>query len=279
MENDQQGMLDEEDTVILSQNEHSEQLGAISERLATLLAFIHTYFDERIDHEDLTSFNFCLQRLFSGIDMLYIALLPELKRYTAQQQRNYYTLPNQGQVQSEQAANRYYIWVCLQKVKHQLERIEAHCQLANNLAVALLEALTLHEPAANEQPVALLPTISREQWKNELAVVTDRVGDWQHKHGEQGAFSMQFAGQLTSIPTLAHMDTAFDLLLDNASAIFGTILADFRAVTPGDDEVLATLLLDIMQKNDLLLWHIDVLLEPLSPLLKQFTVNTRVTRP
>lgn len=234
----------------------------VKNSLTTLLTYIQTYFDQRIIAEDLESFTFCFHRIFNSIDTLYLLRLPDLAVYT----NRLNTLANiQAQIDVH-----YHIWLCLQATKQQLERLEAHCQLATNLTFALLTALSLEEPPINTQELLYQHIITQEEWERELTVITERSNDWLQSHHNCPPLIAQFP----HIPAMLHGDTALDALLDNACAIFSDIFADFRTLTPGDDETLATLLLDIMQKVDLILLQVDIVLEQLYPLLKQFTVNT-----
>jgi hypothetical protein len=84
---------------------------------------------------------------------------------------------------------------------------------------------------------------------------------------------VQFADFIDDIPGLLQVDSAFSLLLDHSCSIFGNILPKFHSSRGDSDEVIATLLLDMMQKIDLLLWQIDILLEVLHPLEKVYAIT------
>jgi hypothetical protein len=84
---------------------------------------------------------------------------------------------------------------------------------------------------------------------------------------------VQFADFIDDIPGLLQVDSAFNLLLDHSCSLFGSILPKFHTDSRDNDEVIATLLLDMTQKIDLLLWQIDILLEVLHPLEKLYAIT------
>ena len=74
------------------------------------------------------------------------------------------------------------------------------------------------------------------------------------------------------MPTVSQLDEAFNVLLDSAAAIFGDILPSFQALSTDNDEIIATLLFDLMQQSDQLLIQFDKALEPLYALIDYFSL-------
>jgi hypothetical protein len=130
-------------------------------------------------------------------------------------------------------------------------------------------------PASSEN--ASSPAGSQKSWNYAHTLLTERLIDWQEYHNRYHIFTDQFTDLITAIPSLAQMERAFDFLLENIHTIFGEVLLDFQAVSSSDDDVaIATLLLDLMQKADLVLLHIDTLLDPLRILIKHYTLEAEI---
>ncbi|HLZ63170.1 MAG TPA: hypothetical protein VKR06_40075 [Ktedonosporobacter sp.] len=247
--------------------QYSETMG-----LVIILERLRTCFKRCVDAEDMELLGFSLHHLFYGVNTLYQSVLPNLTACTAHI------------VEIETTGCQYCLWLHLQEVKRLLERIEPLCRLLNGAIISILDSLDALRRLGGEQKATRKDegrekdqcwqqTMAQERWELALSVLTDRLNSWHQYHTKRLSFTIQFTNLLPHIPTLAHMDTAFDLLLDNAGAIFGEILQDFQAISIGDDEAMATLLLDLMQKVDQLLLQIDILVEPLHMLIRYYAIG------
>ena len=246
------------------------------EGLNVLLEPLNVYFSQHIAHEEWQRFNFCLRQLLSSIDTLYLVLLPVLTGCT---------IPLVEHVPgSEHLRQRQQIWVSLRTITRLLEQTEPLCQLLNALTYGMLEALDDHtnlqsseeQSAGGNKETRQLPPFQQEAWEQGYSALQERLDSWQQQQDTFRISTPQLADLAVDIPDLAHINSAFDLLLDQACSLFGEILPDFRFVTIDSNEGVAILLLDMMQKVDALLWQLDMLLEPLHSLMKAYAPGVRI---
>lgn len=222
--------------------------------------------------EEWETFNFCLRQFLSNIDMLYRVRLPELAAYTSQQVEQ--------TSRSEKLNECRYIWTCLRAIVRLLELAEPFSKIINSSAYCMLEVLDVDSDVEAEQVASGKDrntggkrlACSQEEWEYGCAAVFELLKAWRRYQDRCQIFIVQFADFIDDIPGVLQVDSAFNLLLDHSCSIFGDILPKFHS--GGDsDEVIAALLLDMMQKTDLLLWQIDILLEVLHPLEKLYAIT------
>ena len=232
---------------------------SVEDDLLLLLQRLPDYFRGRAERDDIETLVFCLHRLYNCIDTLYLHTLPNLTDLTSQR-HNAHTI----------FAHRHALWEQLQAILLLLERIESHCHLLLSTTTGVLATLDTTEDAAfsTEAPTTYVGT---EQWQRAYEVLSLALHSWQEQHKAHLTFTTAFAS--TSVASLISIDTAFALLFDSANAIFGDIIPDIQLVAQGDDEVVATLLFDLIQQNDLLLIQISKLVEPLQQLMKYYAVT------
>lgn len=219
--------------------------------------------------EEWESFNFCLRQFLNNIDMLYRVRLPELAAYSPQQ--------GEQASRSEKLRASCYIWNCLRAMVRLLEQTEPFCQLISGCAYRILEVFDVDsevEAEQNDRNASGRRLVgSQEEWEYGYAVMLELLKAWRRYQGRCRIFIVQFADLIDDIPGLLQVDSAFNLLLEHSSSIFGNILPRFHSSSGDSDEAIATLLLDMMQKIDLLLWQIDILLEVLHPLEKVYAIT------
>ncbi len=232
---------------------------SVEEGLLLLLQRLPDYFRGRAEREDIETLVFCLHRLYNCIDTLYQHLLPALTHLTTQKHVTHASL-----------AYRHALWEQLQSVLLLLERIESHCHLLLSTTTCVLATLDTTEDAAfsTEAPTTYVGT---EQWQHAYETLSLALHGWQEHHKTHLRFATAFSA--TPIQSLVSIDTAFALLFDSANAIFGDIIPDIQLVAQGDDEVVATLLFDLMQQNDLFLMQVNKLVGPLQQLMKYYVVK------
>jgi hypothetical protein len=223
--------------------------------------------------EEWETFNFCLRQFLSNIDMLYRVRLPELAAYTSQKVEQ---APG-----SEKLRESRYIWTCLRAIVRLLEQTEAFCLLINSFADRMLEVLDGDSDMALEQAASgrngnasrRRLVSNQEEWEHGYAVLRELLKTWQRYQDRCQIFLVQFVDFIDDVPGLVQADSAFNLLLDHSCSIFGNILPNFHSNNRDSNETIAALLLDMMQKIDLLLWQIDLLLEMLHPLEKLYAIT------
>lgn len=243
-----------------------------------LFEHVQTYCGNRANPEDMCMLRFCLQHIFLCVDTLYSATLLDLTPSTS------------TPTKLEDILKHRRTWTQLQETKRILDRLEPLCQLFNGAVtniLASLDPLPESHTRSSTMPSEEMDTIDianapgttdthsrtfQEQWEQALIFLTSRLGEWQQCHIRHRSFSSQFIALIAEIPTLAEIDSPFDHLLENARAIFGEILLDFQAISAGDDEAVATLFLDMLQKSDQILLQIDTLMEPLHSIIKHYTL-------
>ena len=225
--------------------------------LQILLQRLPDYFRDRAGRDDIETLVFCLHRLYNCVDTLYQHTLPTLTQLTT------------AQHVASTFVHRHGMWEQLQTILLLLERIESHCHLLLSTTTSILGTLdTTEEAMLNEEASTYVGT---EPWQRAYEVLSEALHLWQEQQKVQLTFATTFAQ--TPNTSLAQLDTSLALLFDSANAIFGDIIPDIQLVAQGDDEVVATLLFDLMQQNDLILIQIGKLVEPLQHVMKQYAVG------
>lgn len=224
--------------------------------------------DNRAGADDLEILSFCLQHLFYSVDALYQVALPELATHEGQEQKS---TPQQ----------RYRVWLLLREIKSALERIKLLCRLLNGAITSVLDTLDMAGTQSVAEDIELdesdpayarlwQEALALEQWEQAFSSLTEHLRGWHANHGDGQLFASHFSHLSDTIQTLVQANAAFTLLLENSCSIFADILPGFRAIPLGDDEVLATVSLDLMQKADQIYLQGNTLLEPLCCLIKQY---------
>ncbi len=244
---------------VIQQAEQTLTSGSAEESLLILLQRLHDYFRGRAQQGDIDTLVFCLHHLYKCMDALYLHTLPSLTRLTSQKNITHAT-----------RAVHHAIWEQLQAVLLLLERIESHCHLLLSATTAMIATLDTTEDAAFSAEV---PTtyVGTEQWQRAYETLSQALHAWQEQRKTHLSFATAFV--FVSVAFLSHVDAALALLFDSANAIFGDIIPDIQLVAQGDDEVVATLLFDLMQQNDLLLIQMSKLIEPIQQLTKHYAVK------
>lgn len=247
-----------------------------------------------IEQGDRDCFRFCMQRLFVSIDTLYLVMLPDLLAAASQKEASPRT--------------RCQVWTSLRDLKRLIEHIEPLCQLLNSLAMAMLEAFDLHTDQASDNTLIWKPEapidrahadlsgkneylqLASKNERSDLAcksareqaftALTECLNDWRQCHNGSLSFAVQFAKLSPQAPALARAGAALDALLDYAGPLFGEVLPAFYAdpidstisIVPmmqaGSRTRIAILLLDMMQKIDLVLVQTSILFDTLYFLLR-----------
>ena len=241
---------------VLQQVEQADVVESTEEQLLLLLQRLPDYFRGRAGQRDVDTLVFCLHHLYNCIDTLYLHTLPALTRLTIQKHTHSTTF-----------THRHAIWEQLQSILLLLERVESHCHLLLSTTTSVLATLDTTEDTFNTD--TSLTYVGTEQWQHAYEVLSFTLQSWQ----DQRTSHLTFATAFSSPPGLIAVDTALALLFDSANAIFGDIIPDVQLVAQGDDEIVATLLFDLMQQNDLILIQISKLVEPLQHLMKHYAVK------
>lgn len=224
--------------------------------------------DNRAGTDDLEILSFCLRHLFYSVDALYQVALPELAVHEDQTQNG---IPQQ----------RYRVWLLLREIKSSLERIKLLCRLLNGAITSVLDTLDMAGTQSASKDIELddsdpaydrlwQEAIALEQWEQAFSALTEHLRNWHAHHGDRQLFTSRFSHLADTIPTLAQANAVFALLLENTCSIFEDILPGFRAIPAGDDEALATVSFDLMQKADQIYLQGNTLLGPLCCLIKQY---------
>ncbi len=260
-----------------SQGVHKKSQADGTVAIAIILERMLAYFAERAHEEDIHVFSFSLQHMFTHIDYLYRHALPALLQSSLMKMA-----PALSSM--DDLLYQHTTWMKLRSIKQTLNRVEPLGHLLNDAAERMLDALDLssdeeisHEKfalqsASYADDQEWLRIHNQERWDLAVANLTGSLHCWQDACSQNALFKDYFAQVLPSIPALVLLDDAFAALLDCAGAIFGDILLNFQALSPGDDEVAATLLFDLMQQVDQSLLQIDRTLEPLHALTEHFAL-------
>jgi hypothetical protein len=239
--------------------------------VSVILERMVAYFADRAHGEELNILSFSLRHLFGYMDYLYRSVLPELLE-----------TPEQSPI--DDLLRRHTTWTKLRSIKQTLNRVVPLCDLLNDVVNRMLDALDLTSDVeisftksalqsalyADEQE--WLRILNLDRWDLAIANLTACLHFWQEEYHQCSPFVDSFAQVLPVIPSLARLDDIFVTILDSAGALFGDILPNFQALAPGDDEIAATLLFDLMQQVDQLLLQLDLAIEPLHALTEHFTL-------
>ncbi len=260
-----------------SQGVHRKSQAGGTAAIAIILERMLTYFAERACEEDINVFSFSLQHLFTHIDYLYRHDLPALLQSSLMKMA-----PALSPV--DDLLYQHTTWTKLRSIKQTLNRVEPLGHLLNDAAERMLDALDLSGDEEKSQKKLALQSASyaddqewlrihnQERWDLAVADLTESLHCWQEACSQNSLFKDYFVQVLPSIPALVLLDDVFAALLDCTGAIFGDILLNFQALSPGDDEVAATLLFDLMQQIDQSLLQIYRTLEPLHALTEHFAL-------
>ncbi len=267
--------------------ENSEQNIALG-GLRLMLEQLVSYFQHCANSDDNDTLIFGLCHLFSHVDTLYCETLPALTTIT-------HTRATSATMKTR-IIFRYALWTHLQQMQQHIERIESLCHLLNRTLPRLLSVLdssdTIYRPNDSMQD-------DTKRWQQAYELLTGRLNAWQEHNEQRLTFAssvMQHASDSASVasvnsssehvsdttrdssfttmrPLLTRIDASLILVLDSAGAMYGDIIPDFQSVSHGDDEVVATLLFDLMQQADLLLIQCDTLLGPLQDLIRHYMLS------
>lgn len=258
--------------------------------LALMLKQVETYFGKEARSDDLEALGFSLRHLFERVDFLYCQALPVLNNAGKREQGDY----NQENLQ------RQRFWLQLQTINRTLDRMAPLCHLLSDVIECLLDTLdnediwlrTLDEedtlqleqikapresafrpkPAYRREPRPVAELLPASRWERAVNTLMDQLLIWQEQQHKLVPFSTQFNQAVLLECNLHDLDSAFAVLLDSAGAIFGDILPNFRLVQPEDKEEIGALLFDLMQQSDQMLMQFEVLLEPLTRLIRHFAI-------
>jgi hypothetical protein len=251
--------------------------------LAMVLERMRRCFWDRMPHQHIEVLSLCLCNIFTNVDELYRVLLPEL---TTNLQAN--------PILSEDpiTEGHYCIWNLLQDIESALEQLDPLANLLINTITAIIEALDrscsiygaarskqrLLLDGEDEESTKLLTAISTAQisdttcyyWMQAIRSLTDQLQHWQDCNQTRCSFAQEFALFASMLPTLGQLDSMLDLIVTTMQTIFGQLLPAFHTIARGDDETATTLLLDIMQKIDLILLTLNTQVEPLYILTREY---------
>ncbi|QBD81458.1 hypothetical protein EPA93_38010 [Ktedonosporobacter rubrisoli] len=257
-----------------SQTAHDQGPQLDIAELSVTLEPLKSFFNSPAALDELEILGFCLHHLFIRLNTLYHIKLPELAE-SSQQARV-------SQLASQSITYRYALWSKLGEIKQLIQHVEPLCYLLKNSLIVLLDLLDARQAARkitrelqiNQPYEQYLDYItSQERCEKTVKLLTTQLNDWQAYRRLAFTFAGQLAGSSPSLPQLTHMDAALNDLQESAQIIFGNILLDFQGISVGDDEAVATLLFDLMQKIDHLLQQIDILQQALPPLIKHYAIR------
>ncbi len=266
--------------------------GEADAELAIILQQIEAYFDRQAGIHNLETLSFSLRHLFSRVDFLYRQALPGLDRSATS---------SQGDGGKQTLLNQQ-VWLQLQSINRTLDRMAPLCHLLSDVIECLLDTLDneeiwlrpfqeeatlllkqVHAPGKDQAPqwtsshVRLERTGNSdeiERWEQAVNALMDQLLIWQDQHHKLVPFHQRFPSTILAQNSLSELDAAFAVLLDSAGAIFGDILPNFRLVGPEDREEISALLFDLMQQSDQMLTQFESTLEPLSKLIRHFSIVT-----
>ena len=267
-----------------------EQLEASG--LTIVLHRVQHCFKGRVSTYNTELLELGLRHIFVSADLLYSILLPELTTMTNQQDT---FVDNEDQsapstIQPPQTG--FCAWPLLQELEALFIRLQPLCQLLNSATTNILEELDrsssiykhpylqpeehdmdLQDDALAASDVSHLPDNTYYQWMQAVRLLTDRLEVWQRANKERLLFVQNFTQSNPSASTLDQVDITLDALLLTLRKVFGTILPEFHTLEKGDDETIAMLLLDLIQKTDQTLLHLEALIEPLHALLHWYAME------
>lgn len=233
--------------------------------LNLVIHHLHLYCTGRAVQADIELFSFALSHLFTSIETLYTVALPKLTTVDA-------VLP-------EEKMRYYNVWETLKYTLRILERVEILCHLLTNTTVNMLQSLdttsSQHDMLLEQLTLPMQENLAQETiWADAFLALEEHLHLWQEGYTSLPSFT--FALVESASPTLSVLDTSFHAFLKRTLALFGDILPDMRAMSVGDDEAITTCLLDILQQNDEMQVHIDLLVEPIAMLVSQYATALRL---
>ncbi|GHO94409.1 hypothetical protein KSF_044570 [Reticulibacter mediterranei] len=167
-------------------------------------------------------------------------------------------------------------WTYLREIKQALERVEPLCQLLNDASYAILISLATSTASVPLQTIPTIPDTSFaihlycEQF---LSALTPRLNGWLQCLVQPATFRYRFAHLFSATPTLLQIDNTISRLLKCACSLFRDTLPE---LSTAQQEEITALLLDLMQKVDLMLQQIDMIMVPLHTLSKQFALGAEM---
>jgi hypothetical protein len=224
--------------------------------------------DLHIHTNDRDILCFCLHHLFLGIETLSRTLCRSFSNDVSSAEAQPASI---WQMKQQRAT-----WTYLREVKQALERLEPLCQLLNDASYAILLSLAT---SATSVPLQTIPTVPDtsftthlccEQFLNTLAPT---LNSWAQCLAQPATFRYRFAHLFSVTPILIQIDDAFSRLLKCACSLFRYTLP---ALSTAQQDELTALFLDLMQKVDLILQQIDVIMVPLHTLSKQFALGAEM---
>ncbi len=232
--------------------------------LDTLQQHLTNHLADHVPQQEIEMFRFCLRHIFLCINTLHQLDFSDPT-----------TMPHGASLTT------YHLgWQQLVSLTGTIERLESLCQLLQGALLAFLDGLDvpLPTPALTSSNGAIhtdppseqqeLYTATHAQWNAAYAALADCLEHWQLSSIRHISFCERFSQLIPLIPTLPQMDSALTHLLEYTIAIFGDILLDSQAISMGDEEATATLLLDIAQRADQILICTDTLLAALPALVQ-----------
>ena len=254
-------------------DEH-QQLGMAG--LVTILEQVGVIVRNRVNVSDIEVLNFCLLHLFSRIDCLYRAVLPELLSVSA--------APISEKSRLDDLLRHQDIWTKLRSIQHTLSRVEPLCHLLDDATECILDVLDRTSGTNSNRRQAAsggadtekdwLDALNSERLEQAMTAVMESLSAWQADYNNLTLLADHFSHLVSAIPELIQLDEMFTIVLDCTGAIFGDILPGFQAISLGDDDAVATLLFDLMHQSDQLLAQCDAALEPLQALIAQFALQS-----
>lgn len=229
--------------------------------LTLVLERLNTYFHTTVTPDDLDLLNSSLYHLYQRVDTLYCISLPSIES----------TIAGSGKQQSVE--HHYHLWLDLQTVQHQLEHIEILCHLLNASVYNILLCLdSCHNTTMQDEVETntISENIMHTLWTNAFTVLLKQTEQWQCEHR---SFLALFSDLALTLPKLEQFDKRCVTLLESARTIFADILPDTQALSQGDNEAAAVLLLDLLQQSDQIVLQIATLLDVLQPLIKHYAIR------
>jgi len=223
---------------------------------------LHTHTNDR----DILCF--CLHHLFLGIEALSRILCRSFNEEISSAETQSASI---WRLEQHRAT-----WTYLREVKQALERIEPLGQLLNDASYAIL--ISLATPTASV-PLQTIPTIPDTSFaihlycEQFLMALTPALNGWLQCLAQPATFRYRFAHLFSATPMLLQIDNGFSSLLKCACSLFRDTLP---ALSTAQQDEITALLLDLMQKVDLILQQIDIIMVPLHTLSKQFALGAEM---
>jgi hypothetical protein len=254
------------DTLHLAPHQ-SETVQATAD-IPTLIKHLCGGIDLHIHTNDTDILCFCLHHLFLSMETLSHTLCRSFSEDVSS------TEPQSASIW--QMKQQRATWTYLREIKQALERVEPLCQLLNDASYAILLSLATSAPSVPLQTIPAVPDTSFaihlycEQFLNALAPA---LNNWLQCLAQPATFRYRFAHLFSATSTLLQIDNAFSSLLKCACSLFRDTLP---ALSTAEQDELTALFLDLMQKVDLILQQIDVIMVPLHTLSKQFALGAEM---